>query len=47
MIDSSKDALNINNINTLYPLRVAKYVKSEFKNLKTGFKRNRRELGYV
>ena len=37
-IDSNKDTLNINNINTLYPLRVATYVKNEFQNLQTGFK---------
>ena len=31
MIDSSKDTYNINDIKTLYPLRVAKYVKNDFK----------------
>ena len=29
----SKDTLNINNVNTFYSLRVAKYNKSEFQNL--------------
>ena len=47
MIDSSKDTLNINDINTLYPLRIATYIKNEFQNLQTGFKSNRRGLGYV
>ena len=47
MIDSSKDALNINDINKLYLLRVATYVKNEFQYLQTGFKSNRRGLGYV
>ena len=41
VIDSSKDTHNINDISTLYPLRVATYVKSEFQNLQTGFKNNR------
>ena len=31
MTDSNKDTLNINDINTLYPLRVATYVKMSFK----------------
>ena len=30
--------LNINDINTLYPLRIAKYVKNEFENLQKGLK---------
>ena len=47
VIDSSKDTLNNNDINTLYPLRGATYLKNEFQNLQTGFKRNRRGLGYV
>ena len=47
VIDSSKDTLNINDINTLYPLRIASYVKNEFQNLQTGFESNRRGLGYV
>ena len=46
-IDTNKDTLNMNNINTLYPLRVVTYVKNEFQNLLTGFKSNRRRLGYV
>ena len=46
-IDSSKVTLNINDINTLYPLRIAIYVKNEFQNLQTGFKNNWRGLGYV
>ena len=46
VIDSNKDTLNINNINTLYPLRVATYVKNEFQNLQKGIKSNRRGLGY-
>ena len=33
VIDNSKDTLNINDIDTLYPLRVAKYVKIELQNL--------------
>ena len=32
VIDSNKDTLNINNINTLYPLRMATYVKNESQN---------------
>ena len=47
VIDSSKDTLYINDIDTLYPLRVAKYVKNEFQNLQTRFKSNRGRLGYV
>ena len=47
MIDSSKDTLNIHDINTLYPLLIATYVKNEFKNLQTGFKSIRRGLDYV
>ena len=47
MIDSSKDTLNINNINILYPLGIATYVKNEFQSLQTGFKGNWRGLGYV
>ena len=38
MIDSSKDTLNVNDINTLYPPQVATNVKSEFQNLQTVFK---------
>ena len=47
IVIGSKDTLNINDINTLYPLRVATYVKNEFQNLQKGFKSNRRGLGYV
>ena len=47
VIDSTKDTLNINDINKLYPLRVATYVKNEFQNLQTGFKSNWRGLGYI
>ena len=32
VIDSSKDTLNINDFNALFPLRVAKCVKNEFQN---------------
>lgn len=46
-IDSSKDKLDINDFNTLYPLRVAKSVKNEFQNLQPRFKSNQRRLGYV
>ena len=42
VIDSNKDTLNINDINTLYPLRVATYVKNGLQNLQTGFTSNRR-----
>ena len=45
MIDSSKDTLNIDDINTLYPLQAARNVKNEFPNLQTRFKSNRRGLG--
>ena len=31
VIDSNKDTFNINNINTLYPLRMATYVKMSLK----------------
>ena len=41
VIDSNKGTLNINNINTLYPLRVATYVQTKFHNLQKGFKSNR------
>ena len=44
VIDSNKDTLNINDINTLYPLRVATYVKNEFQNLQKGFKSNWRRV---
>ena len=37
MIYSSKDPLNINNMNTLCPLQIAKNIKNEFHNLQTGF----------
>ena len=37
MIDSSKDTLNINDINTSYLLRIATYVKNEFQNLQFKF----------
>ena len=37
VIDSSKYTLYINDINTLYPLRIATCVKNEFQNLQTGF----------
>ena len=47
VIDSSKDTLNINDIDILYPLRVATYVKNEFQNLQAGFKSTRRGLSYV
>ena len=47
VINSNKDTLNINDINTLCPVRVAAYVKNEFQNLQTGFKSNSRGLGYV
>ena len=47
VIDSSKDTLNKNDINALYPLQLATYIKNEFKNLQTGFKGNRRGFGYV
>ena len=47
MIDSSKDTLNINDTNILYPLRVAAYVNNEFQILHKRFKSNRRELGFV
>ena len=47
MIDGRKDTLNINDISTSYQLRIALYVKNEFKNLQTGFKSNLRELGYI
>ena len=47
VIGSSKDTLNINDVNTLYPLRIATYVKNEFQNLQTRFNSNRRGLGYV
>ena len=33
LIKCSKDTLNINDLNTLYSLRVAKYNKIEFLNL--------------
>ena len=33
LIDSSKDIRNINDVNTLHPLRIATYVKNEFQNL--------------
>ena len=29
----SKDTLNTNNVNTLYPIQVAKYNKNDFKHL--------------
>ena len=45
MKDTNKDRLNINDINTLYPLRVAKYIKNEFQNLQKGFDSNWRGLG--
>ena len=46
VIDKNKDIFNINDINTLYPLRVAKYVKNEFENLQDlkGFKINERRV---
>ena len=47
VIDSNKDILNINDINTLYPLRVATCIKNEFQNLQKGFKSSWRGLGYV
>lgn len=47
VIDSSKDTLNKNDINALYLLQLATYIKNEFKNLQTGFKGNRRGFGYV
>ena len=47
LIDSSKDTLSINDINTFYALLIATYVKNEFKNLQEGFTFNRRGLGYV
>ena len=46
VIDKNKDIFNINDINTLYALRVAKYVKNEFENLQDlkGFKINERRV---
>ena len=43
----SNDTININDINTLYPLRVATYVKNEFQNLQKRFKSNQIGLSYV
>ena len=47
MIDRNKDTLNINDINTLHPLRRTTYVKNGFQNIQKGFKSNGRGLGYV
>ena len=46
VIDKNKDIFNINDVNTLYPLRVAKYVKNGFENLQDlkGFKINERRV---
>ena len=38
---------NIKDVNALYPLRVATYVKNEFQNLQQGFESNRRGIGYI
>ena len=49
----SKDTLNINNMNTLYSLRVAKYNKNELQNLQDfkesgeGLVRFQFKIGYV
>ena len=49
----SKDTLNINDVNTLYSLRVAKYNKNEFQNLwdlnenGAGLVKFRFPLGYI
>ena len=47
VIDNNKDTFNINDINTLYPLRVALHVKNEFRDLQKWFKSNQRGFGYV
>ena len=46
VIDKNKDIFNINDVNTLYPLRVTKCVKNEFENLQDlkGFKINERRV---
>ena len=46
MIDSSKNTLNVNDINTLYSLQLATYVKNTFQNLQIRFKSNWRSLKF-